>query len=520
MLQGRKNCILHLPGHTPQNRPAFFNQTIQRNNTMKDKTVVQVQHNRVTRSQGSHFLWVAIVLFWSVSASCQEFNAIIKELNNLESKLTRLVQNEASQRKASDSTIIKSIGKGSVAQSPASDSAIYAEINHIKILVTANSVKTDSVVKSLTVIHSRVDSLVNEKPDQRVVELATMLKQIVNDLKKELSEKQASMPALPPVEKKVSEGFKPKTDIGGLVYAQYSYDAGKNPVVDNDGFSIERAYVDLKAQVLPNISGRITLDLDQKATTAKYVFIKYAYADYTAFKNALTIRAGQQETPWVGFVDKAWKYRSIEKNLSDYNKILSSADLGAGAIIKLPHSYGELVAQVINGNSYKNIAGMEENNFQKDFAARLSINPMPANAWGKGLSTSIGFQYKNSSNAPSAVTTGLVAYESPLFSAGIEGLGATKRDSLIKVVSLRTAGYSLFGDLSMPFHPSAGLLARYDSWDPDNTVSGDGSSLIIAGARYRITAKHIVSVVYEESGKQKSGSVPVKLVKLVLEAKF
>jgi Phosphate-selective porin O and P len=488
---------------------------------MKYNAITQKQHNhRVTRSQGSHVLWVAIILFWSVSASCQEFNAIIKELNNLESKLTRLVQNEASQRKASDSTIIKSIGKGSVAHSPASDSAIYAEINHIKILVTANSVKTDSVAKSLAAIQSRVDSLVKEKPDQGVVELATMLQQIVNDLKKELSEKQASLPAQPPVEKKVSEGFKPKTDISGLVYAQYSYDASKNPSIDNDGFSIERAYLDLKAQVLPNISGRITLDLDQKATTAKYVFIKYAYVDYTAFGNVLTIRAGQQETPWIGFVDKAWKYRSIEKNLSDYNKILSSADIGAGAIIKLPRNYGELVTQIINGNGYKNVSGMEENNFQKDFAARLSINPIPASVWGKELSASIGFQYKNSSNAPSAVTTGLVAYENNLFSAGIEGLGATKRDSVNKVVSLRTVGYSLFGDVSMPFYPNAGVLARYDSWDPDNTVSEDGSSLVIAGARYRITAKHIVSVVYEESGKQKSGSVPVKLVKVVLEAKF
>jgi Phosphate-selective porin O and P len=489
---------------------------------MKDKTVMHIQHNHlVTGSQGSHFLWVAIVLFWSVSASCQEFNAIIKELNNLESKLTRLVQNEASQRKASDSTIIKSIGKGSVAQSPASDSAIYAEINHIKILVTANSVKTDSVVKSLIALQCRVDSLVNNQPDQRVVELATMLQQIVNDLKKELAIKTEPVVSKPPTEeKKAPESFKPKTDIGGLIYAQYSYDASKNPSIDNDGFSIERAYLDLKAQVLQNISGRITLDLDQKATTAKYVFIKYAYADYTLFDNTLTIRAGQQETPWIGFVDKAWKYRSIEKNLSDYNKILSSADIGAGAIIKLPRNYGELVTQIINGNGFKNVSGMEENNFQKDFAARLSINPMPASVWGKELSASIGFQYKNSSNAPSAVTTGLVAYENNLFSAGIEGLGATKRDSVNKVVSLRTVGYSLFGDVSMPFYPNAGVLARYDSWDPDNTVSEDGSSLVIAGARYRITAKHIVSVVYEESGKQKSGSVPVKLVKVVLEAKF
>jgi hypothetical protein len=521
MPSGRKNRILAFP-FIRRKTDKQLKATYSKGRKMKNKTLTsKSSHSRKMNRRGFFILWIALVVFWPTPTLCQEFSAIIKEINNLESKLTRIVQNEATQRKASDSAIVKAIGKTPAMQPSAHDSAIFAEINHIKILVAANNVKTDTVVKSLAAIQCRVDSLVKTQPDARVVELATMLQQIVDDLKKELSVKTAPAPATSQIEvKKPAEAFKPKTDIGGLVYAQYSYDASVKPSLSNDGFSITRAYVDIKEQFAENIAGRITLDLDSKATTYKYAFLKYAYADYSILSNSLTFRLGQQETPWIGFVDKAWKYRSIEKTLNDYNGVLSSADIGAAVMYKFPRNYGELVTQVINGDSYKNATGIAENNVQKDFAGRLSINPLPANAWGKGLAASIGFQYKNSSNAPSAVSTGLVSYENPLLSAGIECLGATIRDSVTKVVSMRTTGVSIFGDVSAPFFSRAGLLARYDSYNPDDKIVDNGSSLIIAGARYCIHAKHTAALVYEQSAKQKSGTVPVKLVKIVLESKF
>jgi len=89
---------------------------------MKNKTVTVHSADPLATNRGIKIIFAAaLVMFWSLPVFCQEFSAIIKEINGLESKLTRIIQNEAAQRKASDSAIVKSIGKTTVLQSPSHD---------------------------------------------------------------------------------------------------------------------------------------------------------------------------------------------------------------------------------------------------------------------------------------------------------------------------------------------------------------------------------------------------------------
>jgi hypothetical protein len=444
----------------------------------------------------------------------QNFKAILDEVTAVEKRLARIIEQESSQRKTADKAIMDKVDTAPTAQSGRSDSALIAGVAEIKTALAQNSIHDDSITARILVLSQRVDSLAKVQPDGRVLEMAQMLQRLIGEIKLAL------VKTTPAAADGVKSDQKPKIDVGGTLFAHYSYDFSENPALDYDGVSIERAYVDVKAKLNERISGRLTIDLNPKDSTYKYMFLKFAYAEYAIPAAGLSFRVGQQDGHWPGCVDKAWKYRSIEKTLSDYNKVLTSADLGITALYTLPKGYGEAIVQLLNGNSFRNTKAKEESNFQKDVAIRVSLKPMPANKSLKGLSVHAGFQYKNDAGLPSTVLTGLTAWDGAWFSAGAELLSATKKDTATGTSEMRTLGWSLFCDIPLPFHKSAGALLRYDAFDPDDLIDKDGGALFIAGGRYLLGGKHALAIVYQKQSKEKVGVKPVALLKCVLEAKF
>jgi hypothetical protein len=463
---------------------------------------------------------LALIVLLTSSLMAQDFGKLIDEVNAIEKRLKKVIETESAQRKEADNAMLQKIGKGGISQSAAPDSALTATIKSLEAETAKNRTSFDSTTGLVIALSKKVDSLSKKTEDSRVMEMAGMLKKLIGDLKAALADKSGTPKGKTADAGKKPDEFKPKAEIGGVVFVHFSNDFSKVRSLDNDGFSVERAYFDLKAKLTENISGRVTLDLSQKDTTTKYMFLKFAYAEYGFFSNSLSIRAGQIETPWTGTVDKAWKYRCVEKSLTDFNKVLSTADLGVAASFKLPGNYGELAAQVLNGNGFKNTKAMEENNFLKDFAARASITPLPKSDLLKGFSVSAGFQYKNDAKLPLSVVTGLLAWENPLASAGVELLAATKKDTVSNADDFLTNGFSVFGDFSLWFHKNAGIFARYDKFEPNSKAPDDASWMFIAGPRYKIFGKHTLALVYQHSAKEKAGTNPAQLLKLVLDAKF
>ena len=225
--------------------------------------------------------------------------------------------------------------------------------------------------------------------------------------------------------------FKPHVDLGGTLYtgwndnlsnnnlissfdttqanngALYGYNPKTNSFeVSQNSFFVERAYINILAYLAPNIKGRITPDIVQipGSTTAYALELKYAWVDWTAFKQtsglSLDFTMGIIPNRWISTAEKYWGYRGIAKTLTDYsylysvsvgsktasgkpltlststNSYFSSADLGLEANLNLPKGYGELYLNVLNGNGYKNLG--YDNRF-KDLMGTLFLHPLAAN---------------------------------------------------------------------------------------------------------------------------------------------
>ena len=142
---------------------------------------------RDSQSAGACSLLIGCILFCAINAPCQEFSIIVKEMNDLDKKLTHIIESEAAQRKAADKSIIATIGNKTAGASQTSDSVLNIEIARIKTDIQKNMASTDSLTINLSSLTGKIDSLYNIKPDLRVVDLARQLQQLIMDLKKEIA---------------------------------------------------------------------------------------------------------------------------------------------------------------------------------------------------------------------------------------------------------------------------------------------------------------------------------------------
>lgn len=212
---------------------------------------------------------------------------------------------------------------------------------------------------------------------------------------------------------KSAEAKKPtigEIKTSGVMFIHYIYDVddlGKGEGFNR--FDIERTYLTYESNIAEKAKIKVTTDIyqntksisikaedgskadntDVKSTTvASYydgwsVRLKNAYVDLDLIPMT-TIRAGMIGTPWIPTVEKAWGYRFVKPTLTDAEKLMSSADMGAAAIVKIPDGYGEIMLAVLNGVGYSK----PEDDKYKDICPRITINPMPKDAMLKGLGIS------------------------------------------------------------------------------------------------------------------------------------
>jgi hypothetical protein len=222
-----------------------------------------------------------------------------------------------------------------------------------------------------------------------------------------------------------AQDFKPEVKIGGVIFTGWTYNAdnsdfitkldtsaaglnpgaafGHNPTKNQfetgkNSFTIDRAYINVKASLTPQISARITPDIfsfTDGAGATQYGFqLKYALMDYTpiSLENGtnLMFEAGVIPNQWISGIERYYGYRGVAKTLTDYSYTLSatrstntvkrtmgsyfsSADIGLTAKFTFPNKIADLYLSILNGNGYKN-EGFD-NRF-KDFMATAFIYPL------------------------------------------------------------------------------------------------------------------------------------------------
>ena len=183
----------------------------------------------------------------------------------------------------------------------------------------------------------------------------------------------ATQPAVPPL------------SVSGVVFGSYNYQLATTPAqltnqIDN-GFIIDRAYLNFRAPAGDRLSVRLTTDVYQTSETnaqiAYTIRAKYAYLQYDVPRSAsgsgMFARLGILQTVVIEHIESFWP-RYLSQTALERAGYFASADVGLAAGVALPNRMGEVYATIVNGPGF---TSRERDRF-KDYAIRLSLTPLVA----------------------------------------------------------------------------------------------------------------------------------------------
>ncbi|HDT14716.1 MAG TPA: hypothetical protein ENN55_00725 [Firmicutes bacterium] len=297
-----------------------------------------------------------------------------------------------------------------------------------------------------------------------------------------------------------SASAKLTTKFYGYQWLTYQHQVKGMDDVAKSGLSINRTYLRWKFEDKEiGYSAGLTLDIPNSAGAQDGVdfgvWVKNGYVDFSTIPvisdyNA-KLRLGMHSV-YFGTMD-LWKYPTIEKTITDKNKVISSADLGMSVIGSIPGGFGEYTLSAYNGAGYKKI----ENNVEKQYAATLTLVPIP----GLTVRGSYITRNANAHGDPAetvAATDVFVQYVTGPLTALVEYV--VKEDYSNGKTS---EGFMTF--LSMKATDVLELVARWDNWNPDTKTSNDEMNTYILGMNYEINSKVLLQLNYQLDQPQFGG---------------
>jgi hypothetical protein len=301
--------------------------------------------------------------------------------------------------------------------------------------------------------------------------------------------------------------------LGATIFTDFTYtdapkitDADKNSVNKGE-FEVRRAYINVTGNLTRNISFRITPDVAARSTTTatvttnavgpdgqpattttsasnsldgslvirlKYAFAQYSLDDYVS--HGTWIRLGQQQTPYVDFMEGIYRYRFQGTIFVEREGYLSSSDVGLSGRLALPNDYGDVHVGYYNGDTYSK----SEANDQKAFQVRATLRPLPKVEAVKGLRFSIFYDLDHP--VKSADRKRLIAaatFEHKYLNAGFEYIDAKDNASATKPV-VSSNGFTVWVTPKTTFGLEG--LFRYDQVKPNKDVSAQKKRTLLGAA--------------------------------------
>jgi hypothetical protein len=276
----------------------------------------------------------------------------------------------------------------------------------------------------------------------------------------------------------------PIVRIGMVSYLQYAAE-----LENRDGlnaFDVTRAYLNVNAQLSPNIRFRFTPDIrritDGSLAGSLTVRVKYAFAQFDNLLNQRSwVRFGLHQSPWLDFEESVNRYRVQGTVFSEREALIpGSADFGASYFTPLPAGYGEVHAGVYNGEGF----GQTDPNKYKSVQGRLTVRPFPNRGAAHGLRVS-AFYNAGSYAADRPRRLGIVrgSFEHTHLVATLQGLAATESPSAVAPRDINRSGWSMFVEPRQGPAGWAGIL-RIDAFDPDDSLVDNSQQRLIAGGAY------------------------------------
>jgi len=340
--------------------------------------------------------------------------------------------------------------------------------------------------------------------------------------------------------KSLKEGGDKSATVAGRAYIAYESSHMKDSRFNE--FAIHRVYLDFKKKLDKNVDARFTLDVDrfEPLTSASYdpgppvgvstksderliAYLKYAYfglnnldVPYTGLS---TVRLGQQATHWIDFMQNHWKFRYVQKTMTDYFKVFSSADLGLGALggfdlssLMIPYiGRFDYHATLMNGEGYKKPEG--DANGDKHLAVTIKTEPV---RWGKSdvVTSAIGWYVedypikKDQNPASRDLTNALTAMTSYAFTKPgkglvfVEGYLGNMVPAAPADKTTLASGVSIGGQYQLI--PDVNAFGRFDNFDPDASFANmDKKLLTVFGVEYNWGAN--VKLALDWQNEQKDG---------------
>ena len=188
----------------------------------------------------------------------------------------------------------------------------------------------------------------------------------------------------------------PSIRVGATIFADFTVqqqpkvkDAEGDDVTLNS-FNVARSYINITGNISHLIAFRITPDITRESGVGSSLNgsltfrLKYAYAQFNLddwMTKGSWLRFGQQQTPWVDFMEGIYRYRFQGQIFAERDGFLSSSDVGASFHYSLPSNFGDIHTGVYNGESYT----QPELNQEKGFMIRGTLRPLPMSSALRGL---------------------------------------------------------------------------------------------------------------------------------------
>lgn len=319
--------------------------------------------------------------------------------------------------------------------------------------------------------------------------------------------------------------------VGVTIFADYTYqgapliaDADKNNV-HLSSFEVRRAYINVTGNISDWVSYRVTPDVAARFVTATPPIglptgaavvtttsfdgslgyrLKYAFGQVNLDKvttHGSWLRFGQQQTPFLDFMEGIYRYRFQGTLFEEREGFLSSSDVGFSGRFVFPKDYGDVHLGYFNGDTYSKA----EVNDQKAFQIRATLRPLPMANVLKGLRATLFYDHDSPiKNGSRDRTLMAVTFEHKYLNAGYD-YDWTKDRSSVTRAEVKGEGWTLWGTPRTTFGLEGFL--RYDHLKPNTAatlpaLAAAVKSRFIGGGAYWLKVKSPLAVAilvdYEE----------------------
>jgi hypothetical protein len=295
------------------------------------------------------------------------------------------------------------------------------------------------------------------------------------------------------------------TSVHGTVFADLSnIDQKSNGVKQaptGTGFDIKRAYIGIDHKFNDIFSANLTTDFQySSAISATELYVKKAYLQ-AKLSDALVIRAGAADLPWVPFVEDIYGYRYVENVLIDRTKFGTSTDWGLHASGKVADGLFNYAFSVVDGAGYKTPGTGGANptfgrSQRMDVEGRVNVNWDGFVVGVGGYDGDLGKDVIGTVVHHNATRfDAIAAYTTPSIRLGVEYFSASNWNTVTSATPDKSSGEGVFGSYKWENY---GVFGRYDWVDPTrDTAPSKKDNYYNLGISYSPTKIVDFSLVYK-----------------------